>query len=330
MKTNPGSISIAFLDLLSGALAGVIILFIIVPKGNTFTKGDINEQKVSIDSLFIIIDSLYLGEDTVTTIDVSLLRETMSSLRTKVDSITSSGAQLQRALVQRKSVQVQLEDSLRILRQQLRIVRQAQKARPSPPKPIARRPVAKVQQADQIRSSTTFKTKATASSPNNTSPSKPAQATPTRPRDPMPEMLDPFMVDVRWNAKTDVDLLLLNKAGVVVCNDNRCSKKFAALERSGKRDTLQYERMRVTSREATTYDVRLAIHSGFGRKSTGGAVAVTGDYYIKQSPNAVATKRSFTQEVMPRQRGENGAPGISIGTLSINADGSVVFNPSQS
>ena len=146
----------------------------------------------------------------------------------------------------------------------------------------------------------------------------------------MPEMLDPFMIDIRWEGTSDVDLLLLNKAGIVICNDSRCNKKFAGLERSGKRDTVQYERMRVISREEATYDVRLAIHSGFGFRNSSDSETVKGDIYIKQSPDAVATKQSFNAEVEARQRGENGAPGISIGTLTINSDGSVVFNSNPS
>jgi len=326
MKYNPGSISISFLDLLSGALAGVIILFIIVPKGNTFTQGDMQEQKVSLDSLFIVIDSLYLGQDTLTTIDVSLLRENMLHLRTKIDSITSTGAQLRKALVQRKAKQVQLEDSLRTMRQQLRTAQQKKtNVRPAAPKPIVTKPPPKLERDKKA----VIQPIAKANTPNTVTPQKSSSRL-TKPRDPMPEMLDPFMVDVRWKSTSDVDLLLLNNAGIVICNDSRCSKKFAALERSGKRDTLQYERMRVISREPTTYDLRIAIHSGFGRKKGEGPVTVTGDYYIKQSPNAVATKRSFTQEVLPRQRGDNGAPGISIGSLTINTDGAVVFNPSKS
>ena len=334
MRHDPGSISIAFLDLLSGALAGVIILFIIVPKGQSAVRPtELVEQKVSIDSLFIVIDSLYLGQDTLTTLDIELLRESMSALRTRVDSVQEAAAIYRNEVVRSKARQVVLLDSLRRARTDLRRSKQqnkssdpAAKASPPVPKPL---PTRKTPQ-QRPQASTTPTADPSSTSPSTTSPSvaaTPAQAS-SSPRDPMPEMLDPFMVDIKWNDEQDIDLLLLSRAGVVLCNDSRCNKKYAAHERSGKRDTAQYERMRLTSREPETYEVRVAVHSRFGGKG-GDAVPVRGDYYIKQAPGEIAVKRSFALEVSPRQRGESGAPGARLGSITITDDGKVVFNTEQ-
>ncbi len=327
MKYQTGTISIAFLDLLSGALAGVIILFIIVPKGTSFASDNISEQTLSVDSLFIVIDSLFLGKDTLDQVDIRLLRETMTSLRSRVDSVEQTAISYRREVVRRKSQQVLLEDSLRSMRTALRAmeVKQQAKSKSSPAKPSP--PIAETRSKPTPRTTTsTTTTAATASTTTSSSTSAKAQEAKVRPRDPMPEMLDPFMVDIRWEGTSDVDLLLLNKAGVVLCNDSRCNKKFADLERSGKRDTMQYERLRVISRSADTYEVRVAIHSRFGSRSSDGPTTISGDYYIKPDPNGPARKLSFNREVAPRQRGDDGAPGVRVGTLTITDDGDVVFN----
>ena len=337
MRKQEGSISIAFLDLLSGALAAVIILFLVVPKGNEFGGGEISDQKVSIDSLFVVIDSLYLGKDTLTTIDIQLLREAMTSLRSRVDSMEASAIALRNDLIRRKAQQVQLEDSLRKTRIELRILESKTKDRTEPIAKVeklptsrnASRPVRPVVTNSSSTTTPLSTSRDSASKSTSVTSTQSASPSQTTVRDPMPAMMDPFMIDVRWTGEQDVDLLLLNKAGVVICNDSRCNKKFAAHERSGKRDTAQYERMRVISREPEEYEVRLAIHSRFGGGKNAGPVTVQGDFYLKQSPATPASKRPFETEVAPRQRGENGAPGVKIGTLQITDDGKVVFNTEQ-
>ena len=348
MRLPPGAISIAFLDLLSGALAGVIILFIIVPKGTSYASGDVAEQHVSIDSLFVVIDSLYLGQDTLSRVDLELLRSHLTQLRLRVDSAQQTTLAFQREVVRRKSLQVLLEDSLRVMRKRTGSADSDRSesqptARVPTPRPAPRSlPTRDSREASRGRTAATSERTATNNGPRATTRSAPdssrasaqsatkeatAQRAPTR--DPMPEMLDPFMVDVRWSGEEDVDLILLNRAGVLVCNDSRCNKRYAAMERSGKRDTAQYERMRVTTRQAETYDVRLAIHTRFGGGRNGETLAVAGSYYLKPDPRGPARKQTFVQEVAPRQRGDNGAPGVSIGTLTITDDGDVVFTPSS-
>ena len=347
MRLPPGTISVSFLDMLSGALAGVIILFIIVPKGTSFAPPELQEQRVAIDSLFVVIDSLYLGKDTLTRVDLERLRENMLSLRTRVDSIQRTAMAYRREVVRRKTRQVILEDSIRLLRQRTAADPEARrpvaaslpKPKPAPrslptrrPAPVAAAPTPNAGAGGQaVALPTRSVDSPTAPTPLAQNPAAPpaqptTQAARATPGDPMPDMLDPFMVDVRWSGTEDVDLLLLNRAGVVVCNDSRCNKKYAGMERSGKRDTAQYERLRVTSRQAEEYEVRLAIHTRFGGKRGTDPVSVSGTYYTKPDPAGPATKRAFTREVAPKQRGDNGAPGVKVGTLTITDDGDVVFN----
>lgn len=301
---------ISFLDLLTCALASVFMLFIIVPKGNTFSaKPDVEITSAKMDSVYKRIDMVLSGKDTISKVDIQKVRFFLLKLKVQTDSVRDIA-------IYYRNKSKELENGINTISQKLKKCEE-DKSKLCECKPV------KVQVPIPLPPPTTKP------EPPIVKPQPKDTSKRQKPDDPGIPMKDPFVFEVNWRGKADIDLLLMDATGQnFICRNvgGGCRGKYAKIEASGRRDTIQYERITVVSRNPERYEVRVAIFNrpGFGSRES--SVNINGHYFVKPNPNTSAYKVPFKRTISTEKRG--GKPGIAIGILEVTAD-NVKFIPNK-
>lgn len=146
--------SMSFLDLLSGALAAVIILFIIVPK--TDIQSQVADQNITeLKSNFFTLDSIIETlKATMPENEIAVLIQTAAEMKSTISSLEDATLTLRNRLSETKQQNEELQNRLSQADKRLRTLIQAEKtasaekakAQPTPKKS---EPIAKTSQSSQ-------------------------------------------------------------------------------------------------------------------------------------------------------------------------------------
>ncbi|MBK7426301.1 MAG: hypothetical protein IPI60_04325 [Saprospiraceae bacterium] len=146
--------SMSFLDLLSGALAAVIILFIIVPK--TDIQSQVADQNITeLKSNFFTLDSIIETlKATMPENEIAVLIQTAAEMKSTISSLEDATLTLRNRLSETKQQNEELQNRLSQADRRLRTLIQAEKtasaekakAQPTPKKS---EPIAKTSQSSQ-------------------------------------------------------------------------------------------------------------------------------------------------------------------------------------
>jgi hypothetical protein len=119
--------SMSFLDLLSGALAAVIILFIIVPK--TDIQSQVADQNITeLKSNFFTLDSIIETlKATMPETEIAALMQTAVEMKTTISSLEDATVTLRNRLSETKQQNEELQNRLNQADKRLRILIQAEK-----------------------------------------------------------------------------------------------------------------------------------------------------------------------------------------------------------
>jgi hypothetical protein len=143
--------------------------------------------------------------------------------------------------------------------------------------------------------------------------------------DPVPSFKAPFMLEANWRGKADLDLLLTDESGAtILCKQLACKSKFAELKSSGKKDTIQFEQLTVTTRIPKKYELRGAIYTRPGAKKV--ESVVFNGYYIVKPLGKRGEKKSISKLI---KAGSVGKVGTLLGTLEVFPDNNVIFTPTK-
>ncbi len=252
----------SFLDLLSGALAAVIILFIIVPKSDVQSQvadQNITELKSNFFTLDSIIESL---KATMPENEIAVLIQTAAEMKSTISSLEDATMTLRNRLSETKQQNEELQSRLAQADKRLRTLIQAEKtasaekakAQPTPKKS---EPIAKT------------------TSPSSQSPTTP-QSEPVKEQtkvsgkgDFMFGLNPAFVVLVNWeDPKADVDLYLKSPEGRFCDSQNRSTSFGKWIKMPKKFITQPHQAIIQKELKPGTYEVYAHLYKPRNSKTT--------------------------------------------------------------
>lgn len=297
--------SMSFLDLLSGALAAVIILFIIVPKSDVQSQvadQNITELKSNFFTLDSIIETL---KATMPENEIAVLIQTAAEMKTTITSLEEATLTLRNRLSETKQQNEELQSRLAQADKRLRTLINAEKtasaekakAQPTPKKS---EPVAKT------------------TSPASQSPTTP-QSEPVKEQtkvsgkgDFMFGLNPAFVVLVNWeDEKADVDLYL--KSDGRFCDGQNRSTSFGKWIKMPKKFITQpHEAIIQKELKPGTYEVYAHLYKPRNSKTT-----ISG-FTALNPPDGDPTKIDFGQiEISSSPPPYRSGGGVLIGTIEL-------------
>ncbi len=302
--------SMSFLDLLSGALSAVIILFIIVPKSDVQSQvadQNITELKSSFFTLDSIIETL---KATMPENEIAVLIQTAADMKSTISSLEDATVTLRNRLSETKQQNEELQNRLAQADKRLRKLIQSEKSASSEKAketPKKSEPIAKT-----------------------TSPSSPTtpQSEPVKEQtkvsgkgDFMFGLNPAFVVLVNWeDPKADVDLYLKSPEGRFCDSQNRNTSFGKWIKMPKKFITQPHQAIIQKELKPGTYEVYAHLYKPRNSKTT-----ISGFAAINP-PDGDPTKLDFGEiEINSSPPPYRNGGGVLIGTIELS-DNSVRFN----